>query len=311
MFRKKFDIENFGAEFWANAAGSDARDLFSDPSRLKLHRSDGLFPIHMAAYYGSAEVLEAVVTAGADPNQRTEILTSRLFEHSLTPMFVAMYSKHHKPTSKLRVLLEAGADTEAVNHVEMTPLHCCAQSQYFANHSFEFAKQLIAAGSNLDSRDKGGYTPLISSIDRDDCNIHLTLSLLNAGASPNIATKHETTALDQSIDKGSHETFMLLLRRGANPNAVNNGSPALHRLLPHMPDSYVLPLLEAGADPLMKDSAGLTAIEIIDERIIRNRSEINQIQKDRPHEKSLLQSISQDLEWLESRRNFLGEYFDL
>jgi ankyrin repeat protein len=58
-------------------------------------------------------------------------------------------------------LLKSGADPALQNHKGSTPLHFLCMSEDRTTHPASIAEELIAAGANVNGRDKFGITPIL------------------------------------------------------------------------------------------------------------------------------------------------------
>lgn len=101
------------------------------------------------------------------------------------------YAAQSRSTETCRVLLQAGADVNHMSRAVFTPLHIAAHCG-----DFDMCRQLIAAGANVTTPDRFGNTPLHTAIQAAG----------ESGVSP------------EQIEK----IVILLLKAGADPNAVND-----------------------------------------------------------------------------------------
>jgi ankyrin repeat protein len=200
----------------------------------------------------------------------------------------------------MKLLLASGADVNARNAMEATPLILAASSA-------EKIKLLLAAGADAKAQSKAGSTALIIAAGRRGMTSAVQ-ALLEAGAEVNHANERGTTALLAAAGNGDLETVRLLLERGApsdtadkagvtpliaavgtneperirlfvekgaNVNAVNNfggavrhGRIALINMTPlifasaHAPAEVVRGLLAAGAKVNVQDGRGMTPLMV-------------------------------------------------
>jgi ankyrin repeat protein len=166
----------------------------------------------------------------------------------------------------VNLLLAAGAAV-AVNSAVGTPLHCAVEADRIA-----VAERLINVGAdvNVMSRDRNSLTPLSAGIWAERPNaIAAVRLLLSRGADPNLtggaSPLHDATQMQDATARC--EIVKLLLESGADPNVRIDwdGQTPLHWLLGNdcPEDTNIEParlLLAAGADPLLRDAAGLTPI---------------------------------------------------
>ena len=150
--------------------------------------------------------------------------------------------------------MEAGANPNARDEHEMTPLHFAAAGDSFVTmrDSSEIVRVLLDAGADPNGRDVNGWTPL----HRRD-NPDAAQALLDAGADPNGRTERGQTPLH--FAKNS-DTVQILLNAGANPNASDEGQTPLHRVAEGGNTKGVRALLDAGADPNARTKHGQTPL---------------------------------------------------
>lgn len=126
----------------------------------------------------------------------------------------------------LALLLELGADPDARDCADLTPLHCCM---------------------------------------RDATRRRATL-LIEHGADPNAAETNGMTPLHVAAEIGSAALVNLLVARGAHVNAVGpEGNTALHRAVGTSlgdPSATIQALADAGIDPSIRDMRNRTARDL-------------------------------------------------
>jgi uncharacterized protein len=117
-----------------------------DPALVNAYSPDGFTPLGLAAFFGHAEAVEALLAAGADAN-----LASRE-SMKMPPLGSAMAVQRHDIA---RILIEHGADVNAKAANDLTALHTAA-----ARGDLEAAKLLLDHGANLHATSTDGKTPL-------------------------------------------------------------------------------------------------------------------------------------------------------
>ena len=117
----------------------------------------------------------------------------------------------------------------------------------------------IAAGFSPDARNKSGI-PLLNLAARNDRR-EIIKYLLMINAELNIVSEDRgTTALIDSVMAKKYDLMMDLLKAGINVNAVSkDGQTALVVAVGIGDEKTIISLLEAGSDPDIQDSMGMSA----------------------------------------------------
>ncbi|MGC9317098.1 MAG: ankyrin repeat domain-containing protein, partial [Armatimonadota bacterium] len=174
---------------------------------------------------GQPEMVRLLLRQGADPNGRAVSGTSPegsrgtggcsglpLSSPGLTPLHVAcrMASSRYGQsmerrygwtwTELIEMLIDAGADVNAIDGEGMAPLHCAGHDE---------AMVLIDHGTDIDAIDGSGNTPLHRAARRGD--LDAAGLLISAGAQLNIANDDDRTPLAVA-EAGRHEAVAETLR---------------------------------------------------------------------------------------------------
>ncbi len=213
---------------------------------------------------------DAIASVLADPNSIVEIsaggfgkLLKTLLESGIvtdidkgdeqdyTALILASTRGHE---SCVRVLLEAGADIEALADEGDTALTFAASKGHAS-----IVQVLVNAGADVEAADFEGERSLMyaSSGGYESC----VRALLEAGADKDAKDENGVTALIKA-SKGGHESCVrALLEAGADKDAKDeNGVTALIKASINGHESCVRALLEAGADKDAKDKDAETAL---------------------------------------------------
>ncbi len=148
-------------------------------------------PLMWAASLGEAEIVKALLEAGADPDYHPAFNNDKIENgdvyNSPTPLMLAAMTG---ATESARLLIEAGADINKKDYFGITPL-----MQALVRGHTSIVRLIIKAGANPNQRfNELGVTPLMvaSAFNYQD----MAKMLLEEGADASIANKFGKKALD-------------------------------------------------------------------------------------------------------------------
>lgn len=124
-----------------------------DPSLVNTHSPDGFTPLGLAAFFGHAQAVDALLAAGALVN------TASRESMKLTPLASAMAVQRNDIA---RTLIEHGANVNARGDNDVTPLHTAA-----ARGNLESATLLLDHGADINAATKDGKTPMTYAQERN------------------------------------------------------------------------------------------------------------------------------------------------
>lgn len=136
--------------FEAAAVGDAPRlraALRADPGAARGFAVDGWTPLHLAAFFGRADAVEALLAAGAD------LRAVSRNAHGNMPLHAALAG--HAPGRIAVMLLARGADPRATDRAGYTPLHHAA-----ARGDVAMINAILALGVDVDARNHDDETPL-------------------------------------------------------------------------------------------------------------------------------------------------------
>jgi uncharacterized protein len=110
------------------------------------YSGDGWTPLHLAAFFGHARIVELLLANGADTTARS------INSNGNTPLHAAL-AGNHKFVAGL--LLGHGADINAADAAGWRPLHIAA-----ANNNIDAMKALIAEGADVHAPNREGKSAL-------------------------------------------------------------------------------------------------------------------------------------------------------
>ncbi len=214
----------------------------ADPNFRKNVRS----PLSHAIEAGSAVICDLLLTAGADPYVAGyPTVMCKLFRHD-RPEVCAVFKKHD-------ILLEG-----PIGEKKKSVLHFLCWSG-----TLEQVKRAIWYGVKICARDVDGSTPLHYAAYQGKVAIVEYLSLL---VSPNLLSGNrgepEETPLMFAAKKGHTEACQALIKRKANVHYASSdwGQTALHLAAHYAHPGVCKVLLDAGAQPKVKDLRGVTPL---------------------------------------------------
>ncbi len=140
--------------FEAAAFGRAARlEMILDdgPALVDAYATDGFFPLGLAAFYGHEEAVRLLLARGASPNlaARNAMKVAAIHAASAAGSLVIA-----------RLLIEAGADVNAVQQAGFTPLHAAAMTG-----QLDLAKLLLDRGADPNAKADDGRTALAMARD--------------------------------------------------------------------------------------------------------------------------------------------------
>ncbi|XP_050798015.1 ankyrin repeat domain-containing protein 29 isoform X2 [Gopherus flavomarginatus] len=252
-FKRETPLAN--AAFWAARKGNLALlQLLLNSGRVDVDCRDslGTTALMVASHYGHTECVRELVLQGADINLQRESGT--------TALFFAAQQGHN---DVVRFLFEFGASTEFRTKDGGTALLAACQYGHtrvvetLLKHGANIHDQLCDGATALFLAAQGGYLDVIRL-------------LLSSGAKVNQPRQDGTTALLKAANKGYHDVIEELLKFSPALGLLKNGTSALHAAVLGGNVKAVALLLEAGADPSLRNKANELPAELTqNERILR------------------------------------------
>ena len=177
----------------ANGANVNAKGYRSYGSLVKP-------PLHYAAQYGHKEIVQLLISKGANVKAKTD--------DGRTPLHSAA-AKEHKDIAEL--LIEKGADVNAKSNEGKTPLHWATGTGW--QGGYEITELLISKGADVNAKDyKHNWTPLHNAA-RESRKETIRI-LISNGADINTQTIDGDTPLDSPMRNNNQKIVDLLRKYG-------------------------------------------------------------------------------------------------
>jgi ankyrin repeat protein len=224
-----------------------AKLLIAGKADVNVADSNGITPLIVAIYNKNREAIELLIKAGANVNYISKEDYTTL-TYATDPMI-------------LKLLITAGANVNAQDKDKHTPLMLASREG-----NCEMIQLLLESGAIVNAQDSAGFTPLMYAISHkhNDKRSETVKLLLQAGADVNVKNVFGHTPLTSAIASGYTEIIRLLITVHTNIDLVNTqdkeGVTILMQAASIGDSEKVKLLLDAGADPNMKDNKGQTAL---------------------------------------------------
>lgn len=229
-----------------------AGDLSAFPKATRGSRSfdptdsDLVTPLMLAAHHGTIQIVEKLVSLGANP--------SLADKRGHTPLHHAAHGGH-----KLVVdaLLNAGASMNAADDVGRTPVHIAA-----AHGHSDVVLRLLAAGADANDRD-GEYASSPLHLAARGGHAHIVPILLGHGAEVESANEAGRTPLHVAASYGHLGVVNALIEAGADVNRRDlDGETPLFRPTFFQHDDVMRLLVTAGGDVRVSNADGDTPLHV-------------------------------------------------
>ena len=259
---------------------AQSQSLIADPQLDVAHNRDGWYALHLASRSGSASLVRLLIHSGGASSRIRSSASAQ------TPLHVAAARGHAEVVS---VLLDAGADIDAMDSDGVTPIAMAAASGHTA-----VVRTLLDRGANYTIQTRrlqetplhlaakngclGAAAELLRMPNKSQLKmeavsgsaplhvlplgaVELAALLLDAGADPNACRRDGATPLSLAAARGDAALIKLLLSRGADPRGSSSASTPLHdACLSGSEEALALLLPHYANSPPGTDNEGRTAL---------------------------------------------------
>lgn len=244
--------KGFTPLMFASRLGSSkiASMLIEGGADLAVAKGDGFTALHLAALNGNAKVCRILIRAGAN--------YAVADESGYLPLQLAT---RQGQLDVVGAMLEEKVAPNCRGKLGLTALHVAA---YMCDARLIWI--LIRGGADVNAINDDDVTPLHVAAGREQGRVGMQL-LLSNDAKIEMRDKEEDTPLHNACYRGLHQNARLLLRRGAEPSPANeNGVTPLHLAAAFGNEETVEALLTYGADIEARDQNRMTPYRVAAEQ---------------------------------------------
>ncbi len=226
--------------------------LIENGAKLETPDQGGCTPLCYAVDYAGVEMVKLLLAKGAKPSPQVG-------PEKRTPLHRLMGLERKTKMDLIATLTENGADVNAADARDETPLHAGAEAGEPVR-----LKYLIERGAKVDATNKNGATPLhLAAISRRLAAMQL---LVEKGAKVDARDKSGETPLLRLVYIGADVELLkaaaLLVKLGANVSSQNDaGESALHVAVVTKSEPWAKTLMQFGVDPSLRSKKGKTALD--------------------------------------------------
>lgn len=220
--------------------------LVDKGAQLNAAKADGFTALHLAALNGNTSACRNLILAGADYRMADE-----------TGYYPLQLATRHSQYDVVSIFLECNVEPDSCGSLGLTSLHIAS---FICDARLIWL--LIRGGANINAVNSDDATPLHIAAGRDQGRVSMQLLLAN-GARMNLIDKEQDTPLHNASYRGLYQNVRLLLRRGAEPSPSNeNDVTPLHLAAAVGSEETVEALLKYGANVEARDANNKTPYRV-------------------------------------------------
>ena len=150
-------------------------------------------PLHIVCKKQYPEIIQYLLQNGADPMRQDK--------DGNTPLHLLVKETKPQTIDCIDLLLDNGADINAVNDLQRTPFFVCAQTtdNQFRNRNGILLNHLLEKGAYADTSDINQNNPLYHAVEDDD--LERVNLLLKAGVDPNCRNRNNISPYKLALQK--------------------------------------------------------------------------------------------------------------
>jgi ankyrin repeat protein len=236
-----------------------AQEMLARGAAVEARNRRGATALSVAAGRGAREIATLLLNAGAGLEHRDL--------NGATPLLIAARAGRRRMVG---LLLEAGADVNVADRQGITPLMAAA-----FDGDARLLRLLLGAGARIDARDAQGKGAIVYAAGR--AYPRIVSALLEAGADADGVWGHDLTPLmwaaghanDAPAADGVAVAGILLDAGAELQRRDDRGRTALMIAAQRGHREMVTFLLGRGADPTLRDRAGLSAADLAPDDAVR------------------------------------------